>query len=87
LGAPDGKLVIGWQVTTTSAKRRLMVEWRETGVAARRAPIDSDHVGVGRTLIEQSLPFQLDAETRLEIGRDIVRCILSIPLEETAGLR
>lgn len=87
LGVPGGQLFVSWQVTTTAAKPRLTLEWRESGIAARRAPIDSDRVGVGRTLIEQSLPFQLDAQTRLEIGRDIVRCVLSLPLEETVSPR
>ena len=81
LGTPHGRLAVTWQVTTVGPQRRLTFEWRETGVAARHGPIDTNHVGVGRTLIEQSLPFQLDAETRLEIGRDVVRCVLSLPLE------
>jgi hypothetical protein len=40
-------------------------------------------VGLGRTLIEKSIPFQLDAQTRLEIALDAVRCDVTVALERS----
>jgi hypothetical protein len=48
--------------------------------------MDTDRVGLGRTLIEKSIPFQLDAQTRLEIAHDAVRCDVTIALERTDSL-
>jgi hypothetical protein len=36
-------------------------------------------------LIEESLPFQLDAQTRLTFLRDEVRCTVTMPLPPRAG--
>jgi len=80
LAAPDGRLSVTWDVDDGAAERRLVLEWEETGVIARDA-LAAERVGRGRALIEESLPFQLDAKTRLEIGRDSVRCSVSLALE------
>jgi hypothetical protein len=58
-----------------------VVHWDETGIAARAAGAQTERAGLGRTLIEKALPYQLDALTRLEIGGDVVRCIVSIALD------
>ena len=81
LGAPDGCLRVTWNVSMHSAGRRLELRWEESGIAARRPTVDAGRAGMGRTLIEKSLPYQLDAETRLEIGRDDVNCVISFALE------
>lgn len=80
LAAPDGNLSVTWSVADDSGTRRLVLEWQESGIIARGAS-EAERVGLGRTLIEESLPYQLDAETRLEIGRDSVRCSVSLALE------
>jgi two-component system CheB/CheR fusion protein len=80
LASPNGKLSVTWRVTEAKVERRLMLEWEETGIVSQ-AITDADRVGVGRTLIEESLPFQLDAQTSLEIGSDCVRCSVSMALE------
>ncbi|HEY6828672.1 MAG TPA: hypothetical protein VI259_17555, partial [Gemmatimonadaceae bacterium] len=80
LAAPDGRLSVTWSVTEPEVARRLVLEWEETGIVAR-AGADAERVGRGRTLIDASLPFQLDAETRLEIGGNSVRCSVSLALE------
>jgi len=80
LASPNGKLSVTWRVTETTAERRLVLLWEESGIVAR-VIADEERVGVGRTLIEESLPFQLDAETSLEIGSESVRCSVSMALE------
>ena len=80
LAAPDGRLLVTWNVAEPEGSRRLMLRWEERGIVAR-GDADAGRVGRGRTLIEESLPFQLDAETQLEIGPDSVRCSVSLALD------
>lgn len=80
LGAPAGRLSVTWQVTGDAPVRHLALTWHECGIGTRQTPPKANHIGLGRTLIEKSLPFQLDAKTQLEIGRDEVRCIVMMAL-------
>lgn len=80
LGAPEGRLSVTWDVTDDGVARRLALDWHERGISTRQTPPKGNRIGLGRTLIEQSLPFQLDAETRLDIGADEVRCTVSMAL-------
>jgi len=83
LGAPSGVLRVHWRATKKDGRRTLLLHWEEDGIASRQAaPIKTDRVGLGRTLIEKSIPFQLDAQTRLAIGDDAVRCDIVIALEQ-----
>jgi two-component system CheB/CheR fusion protein len=79
-GAATGRLVVSWQVTRLDGDRRLALEWHESGVAARNDKAGPIRKGFGRTLIEESLQYQLDAETRLEFGRNEVRCSVTMTL-------
>jgi len=80
LASRDGQLSVTWTVDDNGGARRVLLKWEETGIVARGAS-DAERVGLGRTLIEESLPFQLDAETRLVIGSDTVRCSVALALE------
>lgn len=87
LGAPDGRLSVRWQVNGVEGKPRLALTWMEDGITSRRVSHrDANRVGLGRTLIEKSIPYQLDAETRLAIDVDTVRCDILLPLEPTNTL-
>jgi two-component system CheB/CheR fusion protein len=84
LSAPNGTLSIHWHVTNGDGPRMLMLHWAEDGIASRRTPPPHpERIGLGRTLIEESIPFQLDAQTRLEITADSVRCDIGIALERS----
>ena len=88
LGAPDGSLNVRWDVTSNDGPRTLELHWAEDGIASRpTTQPNPERVGLGRTLIEQSIPFQLDAESRLAIGTDTVRCDISIPIERISETR
>lgn len=80
LAAPSGRLSVTWSVAERDTAPHLLLQWEESGIVAREVS-EANRVGLGRTLIEESLPFQLDAETRLEIDRDSVRCSVSLALE------
>ena len=80
LRAPEGRLAVSWQVMGVDGDRRLALEWHESGAAARRKKAAPNRKGFGRTLIEESLPYQLDAETRLEFGQNELRCSIIVTL-------
>jgi PAS domain S-box-containing protein len=80
--AASGRLEVSWTVAGENASRRLTLRWEETGIAPRRAGrAHPDRAGLGRTLIEKALPYQLDALTRLDIDANAVRCVVSIALD------
>jgi PAS domain S-box-containing protein len=80
LGAPEGRLAVSWQVIALDGDRRLALEWHESGAAARSEKAGPIRKGFGRTLVEESLPYQLDAETRLEFEPNEVRCSVTMTL-------
>ena len=86
LGAANGTLSVHWSVVNDNGQRRLTLHWEEDGIAGRRAT-PSDRIGFGRMLIEKSIPFQLDAQTHLEIANNSVRCDITIALERSEAFR
>jgi two-component system CheB/CheR fusion protein len=88
LSAPNGSLSVRWHVTSNDGARTLRLRWSEDGIGSRRTKAPHpERVGLGRTLIEQSIPFQLDAETHLVITADAVRCDISFPIDVTSETR
>ena len=80
LSVPAGRVSIEWRLMNTSEGRRLSLEWRESGV-----PVLISHpkrTGFGRDLIEQGLPYDLDAVTSLDFAPGGVRCTVELPLGE-----
>ena len=57
--------------------RRLVISWRESGVAMPAGP--PARRGYGSELITKALPYQLRAETVLEFTHDGVRCRIALP--------
>ena len=76
---PDcaGRLDISWSVLPDGDGRRLVLDWRESGV-----PLAAGEVrrGYGRELIERALNFTLKARTTLSFGADGVLCHIEMPL-------
>jgi two-component system CheB/CheR fusion protein len=88
LGAPNGSLSVRWHVTSDEGTRTLRLHWSEDGIASRRTTAPHpERLGLGRTLIEQSIPFQLDAATHLVITADAVRCDISLPIDGVSATR
>lgn len=82
LAVPDGQLSVVWVVLAEGRNRMLEIEWHETGLARQRKQSDAPHIGFGRTLIEESLPFQLDAQTKLTIDQNEVHCTITLALAD-----
>jgi PAS domain S-box-containing protein len=74
-----GRLAVTWAVEGDG--RRVLLEWRETGVLSVAEDTLPRRKGYGSELIERALPYQLGAETRLEFGVDGVHCAIVVPVE------
>jgi hypothetical protein len=63
-------LAVTWNVVAKEDGRyHLALEWRESEIKLRNDS-SSGRRGFGRRLIEQALPYQLDASTRFELLAD-----------------
>ena len=81
LRVPHGELSVSWQVVRgPSGERQLQIQWDERGVAVSPSDEGLRRRGYGRQLIERALPYQLDAETRYELGPDGVSCSITLPI-------
>jgi two-component system, chemotaxis family, CheB/CheR fusion protein len=81
LGSRDGRLAVKWRIAQENDQHELTLDWFENGIDWSKTPALPSRIGLGRTLIEQSLPFQLDAHTRLDIGPDNVRCVITMTVD------
>jgi PAS domain S-box-containing protein len=87
LSTATGRLDVSWDVIfDPHGTPRLKVDWRETGVS----PCEDAETrgGYGRELIEQALPYQLNAEVAYRLTRRGVSCTIVLPLSaasERAG--
>ena len=61
--------------------RHLVLEWAETGGPASPSRPPGPR-GFGRELIEQALPYELDARTSWDVHDGGVHCTIELPLEE-----
>lgn len=78
LSTPKGKVFVDWWVLD-DPPRRLVLHWREEGV-----PLINLHPhknGFGRELIEQGLPYELGATTRMDFAAGGLRCMIETPLD------
>jgi len=74
-----GQLSISWaERRNETGRRRLVLDWRETGV--RVDPAVAGRRGYGRQLIEKALSYALRAKTEYTLGPDGVRCRIELPL-------
>lgn len=78
LAGSDGHLAITWRAGACG----LVLEWRESGVAA----VDPrpSRSGFGREWIERGLPYQLKATTELAFLPGGVACTITLPPDQIA---
>jgi PAS domain S-box-containing protein len=74
LAQDDGKLDVVWKV---SPDGRVTLNWNESGVNMPNKERPK-RKGYGSELIERALPYQLNAETKLEFATDGVRCAITV---------
>ena len=85
LNGARGRLDVRWQILDRASKPSLELTWVESGVELDQHTADPLRQGFGRELLEHALPYQLDAETKLELGEDGMRFRLSLPLRNNQG--
>jgi two-component sensor histidine kinase len=78
LTAPNGYLAVTW-ATQRAAPPRLRVNWMESGVTI--ASLAPRKRGFGQELIESTLPYELNANTRLTFTPGGVQCLIDVPLD------
>jgi PAS domain S-box-containing protein len=84
LARQDGRLAVTWDVKRDAGVRRLILDWHESGIETRMEHADRRR-GFGRRLIEEALPYQLGAQTKLEFAPNAVRCSVAMELECSAS--
>lgn len=91
LSQAEGRLTITWTFEPPEERGEpwLHIKWRESGVIMPPEGSVPQGTGQGRELIERALPYQFDAKTSYELGRDGICCTISIPVskqtKETTG--
>ena len=78
-----GRLNVNWRLEHIDGTTRLIIEWRERGVAMPPSPLLRRF---GTRIIERTLPYQLGGEARLERGSDGIHCQLALPLPSKGKL-
>lgn len=77
LAQSGGKLTIRWATNKEPDGDRVVLHWRESGVALH-GDSGSRRRGYGSELIERALPYQMNARTKLEFLTDGVQCEIEV---------
>jgi two-component system, chemotaxis family, CheB/CheR fusion protein len=80
LSKSDGRVRIGWKINEANGASSLTFHWAESGGpkgngAPRRR-------GFGTELLEQTLSYELKAQTSLDFAKDGLTCTIELPLTE-----
>ncbi len=78
LATEEGRLRVTWQLRHQDGEARLRIEWAEDGFN-RPTPPGGLSGGYGRKLIEEALPYTLDAKTSYELTDAALRCTIELP--------
>lgn len=81
-----GRLDIRWRTYSDAKSQRLALEWTEVGGQLPK-PESEARRGYGRELIEQALPYSLNAKTSYRHDETGLRCTIDMPLERNRSRR
>jgi two-component system CheB/CheR fusion protein len=79
-----GRLAVRWQILDGTKTPQLELTWVESGLELNVSETNPLCRGFGWELLEQALPFQLDATSKLEIAGDGIRYRLVMPWRSDA---
>jgi two-component sensor histidine kinase len=83
LGRDSGKILIRWEVEDGEENgKQFNLVWRESGVGLTRTKVKRE--GFGMDLLRHSLPYDLQAETKVELTPDGLHFELKMPLPRNA---
>jgi two-component system CheB/CheR fusion protein len=79
-------LAVKWRLQQNGGESAVLVlDWTESGVDFGGARRGIARKGYGRELIENALPYQLDAETHFGFASDGIFCSIKLPLDGVSG--
>jgi len=85
LQTPGGRVEISWHFGTGSPDNNtLHLHWREIQEGAADTPTPAGPAGYGRELLEQMLPYVLDAKTQYWITAAGAQCKIELPVRFNA---
>jgi two-component system CheB/CheR fusion protein len=79
LSAPRGSIEVSWSKEKSGAIEELRLRWRETGVELDGT--EPRREGFGMELLRRSLPYDLRAETQVDLAGDGLRFELKVPID------
>lgn len=86
LTTEHGRLSVTWRADRDDAGGgNLLIEWIEEGISRPPEAQSPTRRGYGRELIEQAMPYALNAKTHYELGETRLRCAIELPLGERFG--
>jgi two-component sensor histidine kinase len=74
---PEGRVEIAWELRGKAGSRRLVLDWTEQGGPPVEEP---ERRGLGRTLIERSVAYELNGSAELTFTPAGARCHIEVPL-------
>lgn len=84
LSIPGGRIRISWLLQHVgSGGKKLKFIWSESGLILSEET-SPPRQGFGRFLLERALPYELNAKTGFELGRDGIRWTIELPLPTEA---
>lgn len=84
LAHPGGQIGISWHAEPQGEAPTLRIEWRETGIAPRAG---TPRRGVGRDIIENTIPYMLGGRVEWQIEPAGVACTIILPAQPPATER
>lgn len=84
LANDHGRLTVSWRLTESDDGRHVLIEWNEYGID-RHEPTQSHGGGYGRRLIEEALPYALEARTRYKLADGELHCSIELPLKSKSN--
>jgi PAS domain S-box-containing protein len=73
-----GHIRVSWGLQRRDGRDWLMLDWKETGM--RGEPAQPSHEGFGAMVLEQTLPYDLDARVSRMFEADGFRCTIEFPM-------
>lgn len=86
LSADAGQVSVNWHLEADDDGEYLMLTWLEDGLPPRDQHKEKSSLGgYGRKLIEQALPYTLNARTTYELSDQNLSCTIRLPLKAGKG--
>ena len=77
LSSDTGRIAVRWRRVPLDGSERLELSWEEDGVADR---VEPRRQGFGMELLQRTLPYELRAETKVELRPQGLRFTMAMPL-------